>query len=126
MTTTPVAITAFHGQKLPYPGYATHWGFAASTALIAALPTLLFLAFKRKTGSDRPSIGSARQLRFPSSEHRRAAVARAGRRTGGRATQKARSVNGPGGPAWPVSGSGERDCEPPVSCAAGDRVLHRN
>jgi hypothetical protein len=38
----------FHGQNLPYPGYATHWGFAASTALIAALSTLLYLAFKRK------------------------------------------------------------------------------
>jgi magnesium transporter len=44
----PTAITGFYGQNLPYPGYATHWGFAASTALTAALSTLLYLAFKRK------------------------------------------------------------------------------
>ena len=44
----PTAITGFYGQNLPYPGYATHWGFAASTALIVALSTLLYLAFKRK------------------------------------------------------------------------------
>ncbi len=44
----PTAITGFYGQNLPYPGYASHWGFAASTALIAALSALLYLAFKRK------------------------------------------------------------------------------
>src|SRR5256885_1572826 len=44
----PTAITGFYGQNLPYRGYATHWGFAASAALIAALSTLLYLAFKRK------------------------------------------------------------------------------
>jgi Mg2+ and Co2+ transporter CorA len=44
----PTAITGFYGQNLPYPGYATHWGVLFSTALIAALSALLYLAFKRK------------------------------------------------------------------------------
>ncbi|MEU7872445.1 magnesium transporter CorA family protein [Dactylosporangium sp. NPDC049140] len=44
----PTAITGFYGQNLPYPGYATHWGVLASTALIAVLSSLLYLAFKRK------------------------------------------------------------------------------
>jgi magnesium transporter len=42
----PTAITGFYGQNLPYPGYATHWGFAVSTALIAALSALLYVVFK--------------------------------------------------------------------------------
>ena len=44
----PTAITGFYGQNLPYPGFATHWGFAASTALIAVLSGLLYLVFRRK------------------------------------------------------------------------------
>jgi magnesium transporter len=44
----PTAITGFYGQNLPYPGYATHWGVLFSTALIAALSALLYLAFKRR------------------------------------------------------------------------------
>jgi magnesium transporter len=44
----PTAITGFYGQNLPYPGYATHWGVLFSTALIVALSTLLYFAFKRK------------------------------------------------------------------------------
>ena len=44
----PTAITGFYGQNLPYPGSATHWGVLVSTALIAALSTVLYAAFKRK------------------------------------------------------------------------------
>jgi magnesium transporter len=44
----PTAVTGFYGQNLPYPGFATHAGFVASTVLILALSGLLYLAFKRK------------------------------------------------------------------------------
>jgi magnesium transporter len=44
----PTAVTGFYGQNLPYPGFATHAGFIASTVLILALSGLLYLAFKRK------------------------------------------------------------------------------
>jgi magnesium transporter len=44
----PTAITGFYGQNLPYPGFATHAGFLASTALILGLSGLLYLTFKRK------------------------------------------------------------------------------
>jgi magnesium transporter len=44
----PTAITGFYGQNLPYPGFATYWGFVASTALIVALSSLLYVTFKRR------------------------------------------------------------------------------
>ncbi len=33
----PTAITGFYGQNIPYPGFAAHWGFWFSTALIIVL-----------------------------------------------------------------------------------------
>jgi magnesium transporter len=44
----PTAITGFYGQNLPYPGFAQHSGFYASTALIAVLSLGLYFAFRRK------------------------------------------------------------------------------
>ncbi len=43
----PTAITGFYGQNVPYPGFAAHWGFWFSTALIIALSTTLYWAFRR-------------------------------------------------------------------------------
>ncbi len=43
----PTAITGFYGQNLPYPGFATHWGFWFSTAMIVLLSGTLYLAFRR-------------------------------------------------------------------------------
>jgi magnesium transporter len=43
----PTAITGFYGQNLPYPGFATHWGFWFSTALIVVLSVALYWAFRR-------------------------------------------------------------------------------
>ena len=43
----PTAITGFYGQNLPYPGFATHWGFWFSTAMIVVLSGTLYLAFRR-------------------------------------------------------------------------------
>jgi len=43
----PTAITGFYGQNVPYPGFAAHWGFWFSTALIVALSTGLYWAFRR-------------------------------------------------------------------------------
>jgi magnesium transporter len=43
----PTAITGFYGQNLPYPGFATHWGFWFSTSLIIVLSTALYWAFRR-------------------------------------------------------------------------------
>lgn len=43
----PTAITGFYGQNVPYPGFARHWGFWFSTALIIALSTTLYWAFRR-------------------------------------------------------------------------------
>ena len=44
----PTAITGFYGQNVPYPGFATHWGFWFSSALIVGLSALLYLAFRRR------------------------------------------------------------------------------
>lgn len=44
----PTAITGFYGQNVPYPGFASQWGFLASTVLIAALSSLLYIAFRRR------------------------------------------------------------------------------
>ncbi len=43
----PTAITGFYGQNLPYPGFAAHWGFWFSTALIVLLSSGLYWAFRR-------------------------------------------------------------------------------
>ena len=43
----PTAITGFYGQNLPYPGFAAHWGFWVSSALIVGLSGLLYLVFRR-------------------------------------------------------------------------------
>ena len=44
----PTAITGFYGQNVPYPGFATHWGFWFSTALIIVLSGGLYLGFRRR------------------------------------------------------------------------------
>ncbi len=44
----PTAITGFYGQNLPYPGFAKHWGFWFSSALIVGLSGLLYWAFRRQ------------------------------------------------------------------------------
>jgi magnesium transporter len=43
----PTAITGFYGQNLPYPGFATHWGFWFSTALIIVMSVTLYWSFRR-------------------------------------------------------------------------------
>src|SRR6185437_3009420 len=43
----PTAVTGFYGQNLPYPGFAAHWGFWFSTALIVFLSGALYWAFRR-------------------------------------------------------------------------------
>jgi magnesium transporter len=43
----PTAITGFYGQNVPYPGFAAHWGFWFSTALIVVLSSALYWAFRR-------------------------------------------------------------------------------
>jgi len=44
----PTAVTGFYGQNVPYPGFAHHSGFVASTALIVILSVSLYVAFKRQ------------------------------------------------------------------------------
>jgi magnesium transporter len=43
----PTAITGFYGQNLPYPGFAAHWGFWFSSALIVAISLVLYWSFRR-------------------------------------------------------------------------------
>jgi magnesium transporter len=43
----PTAITGFYGQNVPYPGFAKHWGFWFSSALIVAISGGLYSAFRR-------------------------------------------------------------------------------
>jgi magnesium transporter len=43
----PTAVTGFYGQNVPYPGFAAHWGFWFSTALIVGLSGALYWAFRR-------------------------------------------------------------------------------
>jgi magnesium transporter len=43
----PTAITGFYGQNLPYPGFATHWGFWFSSGLIIFGSLTLYWAFRR-------------------------------------------------------------------------------
>ena len=44
----PTAVTGFYGQNVPFPGFAAHDGFYASTALMIVLSTVLYVAFRRK------------------------------------------------------------------------------
>jgi magnesium transporter len=43
----PTAITGFYGQNVPYPGFAAHWGFWFSSALIVVISGTLYWAFRR-------------------------------------------------------------------------------
>ncbi len=44
----PTAITGFYGQNIPFPGFATHWGFWFSTALILVASGSLYWGFRRR------------------------------------------------------------------------------
>ncbi|HEX3910404.1 MAG TPA: magnesium transporter CorA family protein [Solirubrobacteraceae bacterium] len=44
----PTAITGFYGQNLPYPGFAAHWGFWFSSALIVVVSFTLYWSFHRR------------------------------------------------------------------------------
>ncbi|BCB91065.1 magnesium transporter CorA family protein [Phytohabitans suffuscus] len=44
----PTALTGFFGQNLPYPGYMTTWGFAVSSAVIAAAAASLYVYLRRR------------------------------------------------------------------------------
>ena len=44
----PTAITGFYGQNVPYPGFAAHWGFWFSSALIVVVSGSLYVAFRRR------------------------------------------------------------------------------
>ena len=44
----PTAVTGFYGQNVPYPGFAEHWGFLVSTAVILALSGGLYLMLRRR------------------------------------------------------------------------------
>lgn len=44
----PTAITGFFGQNVPYPGFSTTAGFAASSALIVVLMIGLYVAFRQR------------------------------------------------------------------------------
>jgi magnesium transporter len=44
----PTAVTGYFGQNVPYPGFAEHWGFVESTAVIIGLAIVLYISFKRR------------------------------------------------------------------------------
>ena len=44
----PTAGTGFYGQNIPYPGFAAHWGFWFSSALIVVMSVGLYFAFRRQ------------------------------------------------------------------------------
>ncbi len=44
----PTAITGFYGQNVPYPGFAAHWGFWFSSALIVVISLGLYWSFRRR------------------------------------------------------------------------------
>jgi magnesium transporter len=44
----PTAITGFYGQNVPFPGFAAHWGFWFSTAVIVVLSGGLYREFRRR------------------------------------------------------------------------------
>jgi magnesium transporter len=43
----PTAITGFYGQNIPFPGFAQHWGFWFSSALIVVASVFLYWLFRR-------------------------------------------------------------------------------
>lgn len=43
----PTAITGFYGQNVPYPGFASSWGFYMSTVVIVLLSVSLYALFRR-------------------------------------------------------------------------------
>jgi magnesium transporter len=44
----PTAVTGYFGQNVPYPGFAKHWGFVLSCAVIVGLAGTLYFVFKRR------------------------------------------------------------------------------
>jgi magnesium transporter len=44
----PTAVTGFYGQNVPFPGFAAHDGFYASTSLMIVLSVVLYWTFRRK------------------------------------------------------------------------------
>ncbi len=44
----PTAVTGFFGQNVPYPGFAAHSGFLASTIIIVVLAIALYVVFRLK------------------------------------------------------------------------------
>jgi len=44
----PTAVTGFYGQNVPFPGFAAHDGFYASTSLMVVLSVVLYWTFRRK------------------------------------------------------------------------------
>src|SRR4029453_3005533 len=54
----PAGVTGFYGQNLPFPGFAQHSGFVASSILIAVLSVGLYITFRHKDWL----IGRVRQI----------------------------------------------------------------
>ncbi|MEZ5382166.1 MAG: magnesium transporter CorA family protein [Microthrixaceae bacterium] len=44
----PTLVTGYYGMNVPYPGFARHWGFLASTVLMAICSLTLYVIFKRR------------------------------------------------------------------------------
>ena len=44
----PTAVTGYYGQNLPYPGFATHWGWITSCAVMIVIAGALYVSFKRR------------------------------------------------------------------------------
>ena len=47
----PTAVTGFYGQNIPYPGFAAHSGFWASTITWVTVSVALYFMFKKRRGS---------------------------------------------------------------------------
>ncbi len=44
----PTLVTGFYGMNVPYPGFARHWGFVLSAALMIVMVLALYVTFKRR------------------------------------------------------------------------------
>ena len=44
----PTLVTGYYGMNVPYPGFARHWGFQFSTALMVVMVLALYTTFRRK------------------------------------------------------------------------------
>lgn len=44
----PTLITGYYGMNVPYPGFASDWGVALSTALIVIMSATLYAVFRRR------------------------------------------------------------------------------